>query len=261
MLTIACMSLSGGQGKTTTAVLLAKYLAANGHTVLAVDSDPQSNLTTFLESDVKEDTPTLLEVFKGSVAIEDGIYPTAIENLFLIPSDNALDTVQDYLSSSGVGAMLLGKRLEPVETVFEICLIDSPPQRSQICKSVIGAADQIIIPCEATVKGYGSLVRTLDAVNELCDIGVSQAKLLGVIPFRDRWVGNNQTYESRMCIQEIISEVGKESVMPSIRESERYKQAISQGKTLSALGFSELEYPFSQLGERVKAILGGNHEQ
>lgn len=42
--------------------------------------------------------------------------------------------------------------------------IDSPPQRSQICKSVTGAADQIIIPCEATVKGYGSLVRTLDAV-------------------------------------------------------------------------------------------------
>ncbi len=255
------MSLSGGQGKTTTTVLLAKNLAMAGYTVLAVDADPQSNLTTFLEADVTEDNPTLLEVFKGSVKAEEGIYPTSFENLFLMPSDNALDTVQDYLSSSGVGAMLLGKRLEPVGAAFDLCLIDSPPQRSQICKSVIGAADQIIIPCEATVKGYGSLVRTLDAVNELREIGVSQAKLLGVIPFRDRWVGNNQTHESRMCIQEIISEVGKESVMPSIRESERYKQAISQGKTLSALGYSELEYPFSQLGERVKAILGGSHEQ
>jgi len=260
MLTIACMSLSGGQGKTTTAVLLAKYLATNGYTVLAIDADPQSNLTTFLESDVQQDTPTLLEVFKGTVAIEDGIYPTPIENLFLIPSDDALDTVQDYLSSSGVGAMLLGKRLEAVEAVFDICLIDSPPQRSQICKSVIGASNQIIIPCEATVKGYGSLVRTLDAINELCELGVSQAKILGVIPFRDRWVGNNQTYESRMCIQEIIKEVGKETVLPSIRESERYKRAISQGTTLSALGFPELEYPFSILIKRVKAILGEPHE-
>lgn len=260
MLTIACMSLSGGQGKTTTTVLLAKYLAKAGYTVLAVDADPQSNLTTFLESDVAPNTPTLLEVFKGTVAVEDGIYPTKIENLYLIPSDNALDTVQDYLSSSGVGAMLLGKRLEAVEAVFDICLIDSPPQRSQICKSVIGASKQILIPCEATVKGYGSLVRTLDAINELCDLGVSQAKLLGVIPFRDRWVGKNQTHESRMCIQEIISEVGKESVLPSIRESERYKRAISQGSTLSALGFPELEYPFETLIKQIKTILGGNNE-
>lgn len=261
MLTIACMSLSGGQGKTTTTVLLAKKLAMVGYTVLAVDADPQSNLTTFLEADVGEDMPTLLEVFKGSVKVEDGIYPTSLENLLLMPSDDALDTVQDYLSSSGVGAMLLGKRLEPVASAFDLCLIDSPPQRSQICKSVIGAADQIIIPCEATVKGYGSLVRTLDAIQELCELGVSQAKLLGVIPFRDRWVGKNQTYESRMCIQEIISEVGKELVLPSIRESERYKQAISKSTTLSALGFSDLEYPFSQLEERVKTILGVTHER
>lgn len=260
MLTIACMSLSGGQGKTTTAVLLAKALAQKGYTVLAVDADPQSNLSTFLESDVGEDLPTLLEVFKGTVAIADGIYATAIDHLFLIPSDNALDTVQDYLSSSGVGAMLLGKRLEAMETVFDICLIDSPPQRSQICKSIIGAANQILIPCEATVKGYGSLVRTLDAIKELTEIRVSQAQLLGVIPFRDRWVGNNQTHESRMCIQEMITEVGKGLVFPSIRESERYKQAISQGKTLSALGVPDLEYPFETLVQHITAMIEGNHE-
>ncbi|WP_315862661.1 hypothetical protein [Euhalothece natronophila] len=36
---------------------------------------PQSNLSTFLESDVGEEMPTLLEVFKGTVAIADGIMP------------------------------------------------------------------------------------------------------------------------------------------------------------------------------------------
>jgi len=257
MFAIACLSLSGGQGKTTLSVLLGKYLAASGRTVLAIDADPQSNLTTFLGHDVEEDMPTLLEAMKGTVKLEDSIYPTQIENLFLIPSDDALDTVQDYLSNSGVGAMMLRKRLEPGRRSFDICLLDCPPQRSQICKSVIGAADRIVIPCEASVKGFGSLVRTIDAIAELTDIGASSAQLLGVLPFRDRWVGNTQTHESRLCIEQMQKEVGKEFMLPSIRESERYKQAISKGTTLSALGFDDLEYPFVVLGKRIDSLLGG----
>ena len=256
MLKIACMSLSGGQGKTTTSVLLGKYLAAADCTVLAIDADPQSNLTTFLGHDVAPNEPTLLEVFKGTVSLEEGIYPTQVENLFVIPSDDGLDGVQDYLSSSGVGAMLLKKRLEAAKDSFDLCVIDCPPQRSQICKSVIGAAEQVVIPCEATVKGYGSLVRTLDAVKELQEIGASDAQILGVIPFRDRWVGANQTQESRMCIEAMAKEVGTELMLPSIRESERYKQAISKGTTLAELGMPDLEYPFEVLLKRIRELIG-----
>ena len=257
MLTIACMSLSGGQGKTTTSVLLSKYLATAGHTVLAIDADPQSNLTTFLGHDVEPNAPTLLEVFRGTVQLEDGIYPTPTDNLFLIPSDDGLDAVQDYLSSSGVGAMLMGKRLQPAQGSFDICLIDSPPQRSQICKSIIGAADQVVIPCETSVKGYGSLVRTLDAINELKEMGASKASVLGILPFRDRWVGATQTKESRMCVEAMQNEVGTDLVLPSIRESERYKQAISKGVTLNDLGMPDLEYPFEILLERIQELLRG----
>ncbi|NJL02973.1 MAG: ParA family protein [Spirulinaceae cyanobacterium RM2_2_10] len=254
MLTLACLSLSGGQGKTTTAVLLGKRLAASGHPVLVIDADPQSNLTTFLGHDVEANAPTLLEVFRGSVALEDAIYPTTSENLFLIPADDGLDAVQDYLASSGVGAMLLRKRLAPAQDSFAIAVVDCPPQRSQICKSVIGASDRILVPCEATVKGYGSLVRTLDAIAELKDMGASEAELLGVIPFRDRWVGMNQSQESRACIEEMRREVGPDRVLPSIRESERYKQAISKGLTLEALGFPDLEYPFQVLEQRLSTL-------
>ena len=248
---LACMSLAGGQGKTTTATLLGKHLAAAGHTVLLVDGDPQSNLTTFLGHEVGESEPTLLEVMKATVEVEDAIYATSVDNLFLIPSDDGLDHVQDYLSSTGVGAMVMGKRLAAVKDTFSICLIDSPPQRSQMCKSIIGAADHILVPCESTVKGYGSLVRTLEAVNELKDIGASTAELLGVIPFRDRWVGANQTQESRSVIEQMREEVGEALVLPSIRESEKFKKAISQQSTLAELGVPGLAYPFDVLVERI----------
>ena len=94
MLTLASLSLSGGQGKTTVAVLLSMYLARAGYTVLVVDADPQSNLTTFLQHEVAADQPTLLELYRKQVSLEDATYPTATKNLFLIPSDDGLDQVQ-----------------------------------------------------------------------------------------------------------------------------------------------------------------------
>lgn len=254
MLKIASMSLSGGQGKTTVAVLLAKYLADKGSNVILIDSDPQANATTFLGHTVESDEPTLLEAIKGTVSIDDAIYETDIPNLCLIPADDALDQVQDWLSSSGAGAVMLRKRLQPLKG-FDICIMDSPPQRSQICKTIIGASDYILMPCESSVKGFGSMVRTLCAVDELNDIEVSSAQILGVVPFRDRWVGNNRTNESQICITAMEEELdGEAPVFPTIRESERYKQAISGKTTLKEIGYPDLEYPFEKILDAIRSI-------
>jgi chromosome partitioning protein len=176
MLTLAITSLSGGQGKTTAALMLGRLLSQQGIVTLMIDADPQHNLTTYLGFELQPNQPTLLEFIKKSVTAEDCIYPVeGNDNLFLIPSDDQLDNVQDYLSNSGVGATLLKRRLEAVADVFKVCIIDAPPQRSQICLSVMGGADFLIIPAEASVKGYGSLVRTLDLLYNLQDIGATKA--------------------------------------------------------------------------------------
>ena len=132
MQTVSSISLAGGQGKTTMVLFVARLIAAKGHTVLAIDADPQSSLTTFLGFTVEPDSPTLLEVLKKQVDTKDGIYETRYDNLFLIPSDDALDTVQDYLAGSGTGALTLGRRLKSVAKLFNYCLIDAPPQRSAV---------------------------------------------------------------------------------------------------------------------------------
>jgi chromosome partitioning protein len=255
MLTIVVSSLSGGQGKTTVSMLLGLLLSHRGYSTLLIDADPQHNLTDWLGLDLEQNSPTLLECIKSSVELEDCIYPlTMNENLFLIPSDDQLDNVQDYLANSGIGAMLLKRRLEPIAKTFEFCVIDAPPQRSQICMTVIGAGDVVVIPAEASVKGYGSLIRTIDLMSNLQGVGATQAQTIGIIPFRDRWIGANQSQESRSAIEGMKEEVGEELVLPSIRESERYKQAINQQKTLSALGYPDLEYPLEVLLEKIELI-------
>lgn len=255
MLTIATLSLSGGQGKTTISLFLAKYLVSAGYSVLMVDADPQHNSTTFLGHKVQPNEPTLLELIKGGVDWRDAVYPIkGIERLFLVPADDSLDQVQDFLSSSGIGALVLRQQLEPVAKAFDVCIIDPPPQRSQICKSVIVAASQILIPVEATVKGFGSLTRTIDAIAELKRAKVCQAEILGILPFRDKWVGNSQSLESRMCIDAMREEVSPELVLPSVRESEKFKKVISQGIVTTDLGSNDLAYPFDVLLEKIGVL-------
>jgi chromosome partitioning protein len=216
----ACISLAGGQGKTTTTFFLALLLASQGKTVLAVDCDPQANLTFYLNHDVEPSQPTLLEVLTGSVKSEDGIYPTQYENLFLMPADKGLFKVSEYLSSSGAGAFILKLRLKDVASLFDYVLIDVQPSRSQICLSAVGAADYILIPTEAATKGVNSLIDTLEFLDEQAKLMAFTGKVLGVIPFRDRWVGHTQTSESKENVNAMREIVEELQILPSIRESE-----------------------------------------
>ncbi|CAD5988954.1 Sporulation initiation inhibitor protein Soj (plasmid) [Planktothrix tepida] len=261
MQTISSISLAGGQGKTTVVLFLARFLAQQGHTVLVVDADPQSSLTTFLGFQVEPDSPTLLEVLKREVNPSDGIYETKYPNLFLIPSDDALDKVQDYLAGSGTGALTLKRRLKTVESLFHYCIVDAPPQRSQICLTVIGASDGLVIPVEASVKGLQSLIRTLELLGELKQEDEEfGGQILGIVPFRDRWVGLRRTNESQSNIesmQQITTDwFGQDLVLPSIRESEKFKQAINKGLTLHEMGQEDLAYPIEVLATAIEKLEG-----
>ena len=61
---------------------------------------------------------------------------------------------------------------------------------------------------------------------------------------------------TQVRIEAMAKEVGAELMLPSIRESERYKQAISKGTTLAELGMPDLEYPFEVLLKRIRELIG-----
>jgi chromosome partitioning protein len=254
MQTIAAVSLAGGQGKTTTCYFLAKMLARAGKKVLAIDCDPQANLTFFLNHEVADNQPTLLELLQGTVATEDGIYPTAEENLFLIPADSGLAKVSEYLSGSGTGALILKLRLEAVKELFDYVIIDVQPTRSQICLTAVGAADWVLIPAESATKGVNSLLDTQKFLAEQAQVMAFRGKILGIIPFRDRWVGRTQTLESRDNMTAMKEFAEGVPVLPSIRESEKFKQATRQGQLLSELGATDLEYSFEKIIELLAEI-------
>ena len=259
MVTIVCsLALCGGQGKTTSQLFLGKLLALQGYKVLAVDADPQHTLTTFLGHELDARSPSLLEVLKRQVDPSQGIYETSTENLSLIPSDRGLQEAETYLAGKGNSFSTLRQRLRSIEGRFDWILIDPPPTQSQITFTVVGAADRILIPAETTVKGVQSLSATLDFLQELVIEEIDEEifrRVIGVIPFRDRYVGRNQTRDSRNNVDFMrqLSEryLGEVRLLPSIVESEITKRAMFSGKTPWELGASELKYPFDSIIEET----------
>lgn len=252
MKTCSAISLSGGQGKTTTIFFTALLLAQQGKKVLVVDADPQANLTFYLNHELQPDEPSLFEVLTREVQMEDGIYETSYKNLFVVPADTGLFKVSDRLSSSGAGAFALKRCLKSVSDMFDYALIDVQPSRSQISLTAAGASNYVLIPVEANVKGVNSLVETLAFLDEQADIEAFSGRVLGIVPFRDRWVGNTQTLDSRQNIEAMKEFAGSVPVLASIRESEKYKNAIRNGKLLTDIGQPDLQYPFDQITEALK---------
>lgn len=259
MQVISCLSLSGGMGKTTCSFFLGLHLSLLGYKVLLIDSDPQSNLTFYLSVSVESDEPTLLEVLRKEIEIEDGIYETKYSNIWMIPSDDALNQAQEYLSNSGMGSVVLRKRLAGISDIFDFCIIDSPPQRSQISLTVLGAADLLLVPAEVSSKGINSICRTLDLVDEQGEIEAFKGKIMGVLPFRERWVGRSQTKKSKESLETIKLFLKEETrtrlkgieILPSLIESEQFKKAMDSGKTLKELEHEGLEYPFQHMAQKL----------
>jgi chromosome partitioning protein len=269
---VSTLGLAGGQGKTTVALMLGRYLGRLGIPVLFVDADPQSSLTSFLGIKLQANTPTLLEVItlpESQLRVVDGIAPvpsttgdkqvTDNSNLFLIPADDGLEAANYKLAASGMSLFTLRQRLEPLIGEFGAIIVDPPPERSHLAQTSLGAADRWLIPAEASTKGVQSLVRTLALIQEF-QSALPGRELLGVVPFRAKWVGRAPTRITSNSIEAMTELVGADLMLPHILESDVYKQAIDLRVSPTDLGSPQLEYAIEQLVLKLKPSLAAKYQ-
>lgn len=269
--TVVTLGLAGGQGKSTIALMLGRFLGKLGIPVLFVDADPQSSLTSFLGVKVERHTPTLLEIITqpeektpivdAIAAVPDvqvGERTISNANLFLIPSDDELENANYKLASSGMSLFVLRNRLSKIVDNFGVVIVDPPPERSHLAQTSLGAGDKWVIPAEANVKGVQSLVRTLALVQEF-QSALNYGSLIGVVPFRARWTGVNPTRVTKNSIDAMRQIIGDELILPHVLESDVFKNAINLRVSPSDLGQSALEYSTEVLAQRLKPVLSKHY--
>ena len=177
---IAVANQKGGVAKTTSVICLGGLLAKSGST-LAIDLDPQGNLTTGLGLEVQDGQLSTYDIITERAPIEQAIVETST-NLKLLPTDIVLAKAEPELMTKVGNFYMLKEVLEPVKSQFEHILIDCPPSLGILTVNALAAADVVLIPVQCqffALKGLAALLETIGSVQKRLNPGL---KILGVLP-------------------------------------------------------------------------------
>ena len=119
---IAVTNQKGGVGKTTTCCSVCGELVKRGYKVLAIDLDPQGNMSFSLgiESD---DKFTIYDVMKGNCEISDAVINGEVCDV--VPSNILLSGLE--LEMTGVGReYVLREQISAISKKYDYIILDTP---------------------------------------------------------------------------------------------------------------------------------------
>ena len=163
MITIAIANQKGGVGKTTIAFNLS-YILANVHRkrVLAIDNDPQGNLTASLIED-----PIKLSAHTLRAYNEEQLIPMQItENLYLLGADITLAQVaeQDFQIMFKLKQSIKRITVNSEVIGFDYAVIDCLPSFGHLHLAALNAADFVLIPVKPTPFALAGMKDLLQAI-------------------------------------------------------------------------------------------------
>ena len=214
----------GGTAKSTTAAALAQAAAHRGQRVLAIDLDPQGNLSFFLQADTRR--PGIYELLEGKAKPAEVIQRTAA-GVDIIPASWNLSTM-----TTGKGsARRLQQALEPIKRVFgySLILIDTPPTAGELQYNALQASTGLLIPVQADIVGLQGFYQIADTARQIQQSNPT-LQIMGFVITRHR---GRSTLAKQM--QETITQQAAAQGIPflmAIREAVAVQEAQAMQQSL-----------------------------
>ncbi|CAN5802199.1 MAG: ParA family protein [Thermoleophilaceae bacterium] len=247
--TIAVLSQKGGTGKTTTVRTLADVFGRVGLDVLAVDLDPQANLSDYF--DVPADAaPTVADVLDGRARAVD-----AITN-GVLPANLGLAESELVLSGKMGREMTLKRALREPKRRHDVILIDCPPSLGLLTVNALVAADYALLSTEAQYFSLQGVEQALELLDLARDSLHPDIEWLGVVLN----IADLRTIHSREALDQLRERFDEKVFETVIRQSIRYAESAERG--VSIIDYRpELGADYVALAEEVLDRVGLDAER
>ena len=219
--TIAVLSQKGGTGKTTTVRTLTDVLRRIDVRTLAVDLDPQGNLSDYF--DLPPDSePTIADVLAGSASAKDAIHQDTI------PASLNLAETELMLGGKIGREMTLRRALAKVQGEYEIVLVDCPPSLGLLTVNALVAADHALVTAEAQYFALQGVEQAMEVIEIARDSLNDELSLLGVLLN----LADMRTVHSREALLSLKERFGEKVLDSVVRSSIAYAESAERATSI-----------------------------
>jgi chromosome partitioning protein len=221
MATIAVLSQKGGTGKTTAVRTLTDVFRRVGMNVLAVDLDPQGNLSDYLDVD-PDASPTIADVLSGQAKATDAVHDG------IIPANLGLAEAELLLGGKMGRELTLKKALREMASDYDLILIDCPPALGLLTVNALVASDYALLSAEAQYFALQGVEQALEVIELARDNLNPGLEWLGVVLN----IADMRTRHSREAFDSLREHFGEKLLDTTIRSSIAYAESAERAVSI-----------------------------